>query len=149
MRGNGNMQFYILHEDPITSAKMLPDYALKRVNIREGWQMLSDIGHILDIVWVGQNQLYSKSHAKTLSFCSSLERFRFFLNHYSACLTEYLRRYGNNTVWHERYNRFMQDCIYNSICLRLPKDEYEQTLRYLLNQKRKHLTESEIEDMEK
>jgi hypothetical protein len=30
------MQFYIIHTNPQRNADLLPDYCLKRVNVREG-----------------------------------------------------------------------------------------------------------------
>lgn len=56
------MQFYRLHKQPEISAKMLPDYALKLVNIREGWQILSDCGHALYLSWETQNNEYNRYH---------------------------------------------------------------------------------------
>lgn len=62
------MQFYRLHKQPEISAKMLPDYALKLVNIREGWQIISDCGHALYLSWETQNNVYCHKCGK---ICSS------------------------------------------------------------------------------
>jgi hypothetical protein len=133
------MQFYIVHPDPATSARMLPDYALKQVNLRKGWQILSDIGHIHGVTWEGQNTLYSASHALTRLLCSSPKRFNEFLANYEACLREYARRFGKKASWSARYSKFLE----SGRGWELPADEYENVRRYLLGYKADKLTEAE------
>jgi hypothetical protein len=135
------MQFYIVHPDPATSARMLPDYALKQVNLREGWQILSDIGHIHGVTWEGQNTLYSASHALTRLLCSSPSRFVNFLGNYEACLDEYNKRYGKPSPWAEKYRMF--EYRWFDIHEKLPTDEYESVRRYLLEYKADKLTDAE------
>ena len=136
------MQFYIVHPDPEKSAEMLPDYALKQVNLREGFQILSDIAHIHGVTWPEQNACYSRSHALTRKLSSSRERFQRFLENYNACLTEYERRWGKCS-WVDKYFEFLGAGADTAISRKLPADEYEDTRRYLLTEKRDKLTEAE------
>jgi hypothetical protein len=137
------MQFYIVHPDPATSARMLPDYALKQVNLREGWQILSDIGHIHGVTWEGQCKLYSASHALTRLLCSTPERFQQFRAHYECCLLEYEDRFGKASSWDARYTAFLKDHGPARIKDRLPHTEYESVRRYLLEYKADKLTNAE------
>jgi hypothetical protein len=133
------MQFYIIHPDPETSARNLPDYALKRVNIREGYQILSDIGHILGIHWEGQNKLYSASHALTRHFCSDPNILKEFLRNYTQCCMEYERRYKKS---HKYIDLFYSNYDYILTLPRLCyKSKYESTLKYLLEEKTSKLSE--------
>jgi hypothetical protein len=135
----------MLDADPIKSAKMLPDYALFKVNLREGWQILSDIGHIFGVTWPEQNELYSESHALTRMLCSTKERFVNFLWHYEACLLEYQIRKHTIPTWTFKYERFMVSNAHMEIASHLPSSEYDSTRIYLLTNKRQHLTAAEIE----
>jgi hypothetical protein len=137
------MQFYIVHPDPATSARMLPDYALKQVNLREGWQILSDIGHIHGVTWEGQCKLYSASHALTRLFCSSPEKFIEFVKHYEACLQEYAIRFLKVPSWQHMYIEFMLAAGQLMIHRKLPVNEYESVRRYLLEYKADKLTDAE------
>lgn len=137
------MQFYILHEDPKVSASLLPGYALRRVNLREGWQMLSDIGHVHGVTWVGQNRMYSLSHAKTMSFSQTTEDFRMFLEHYEECLNVYMNRFNRRSAWDIPF-RDAKDIFIEVLLPLLPENRYHQTARYLLTRKKKHLTKEEI-----
>jgi hypothetical protein len=139
------MQFYMLDADPIKSAKLLPDYALFKVNLREGWQILSDIGHIFGVTWPEQNALYSESNALTRMLCRSRTAFSDFLCHYAACCNEYRIRKENISLWEHKFILFMRSCSDHTLRDRLPQDEYESTRIYLLTTKRKHLTAAEIE----
>jgi hypothetical protein len=135
----------MLDADPIKSAKLLPDYALFKVNLREGWQILSDIGHIFGVTWLEQNALYSESHALTRMLCSTQERFIAFLRHYESCLLEYKTRKGIMSTWQYKYARFLFTTAAREIGKQLPNNEYESTRIYLLTTKRNHLTVAEIE----
>jgi hypothetical protein len=139
------MQFYMLDADPIKSAKLLPDYALFKVNLREGWQILSDIGHIFGVTWPEQNALYSESHALTRMLCRSRTAFSDFICHYAACCNEYRERTGTESVWALRFKVFLALYTQDKIWPLLPQDEYDSTRIYLLTTKRKHLTAAEIE----
>lgn len=86
------MQFYRLSEDPGINVCLLPEYALK-VNVREGWQILSDIGHIYGITWKNQNKCYSKSHPTTRFHARDWEAIKSFLEHYRYCL-RYIGMHG-------------------------------------------------------
>jgi hypothetical protein len=140
------MQFYMLDADPIKSAKLLPDYALFKVNLREGWQILSDIGHIFGVTWPEQNALYSESHALTRMLCSTQERFNNFLQHYEANLTAYrIRTNILKCTWRVKYENFRVSNAATEIRAQIPNSEYDSTRIYLLTTKRKHLTAAEIE----
>lgn len=136
------MQFYIVHEDPIKSAKMLPDYALKQVNLREGWQIISDIAHIVGVEFQGQNKLYSDSHALTLQLCSSSDAFKLFIEHYKACCLEYKHRYKCTSSFIDKFFS-MRGELWNRISGLLPNDKYEATRRYLLYNKGSKLTDED------
>ena len=133
------MQFYIVDPYPMDNAAMLPDYAIKSVNVREGWQILSDIGHRFGVHWEGQNKCYNKHHPLTRSF-SHREAFKAFHQHYRACLSEYIRRkFGKATHWHAHWPFVPVAVIYD----RLPETQYEETKHYLLTTKASHLSEAD------
>ncbi|MDC7221558.1 MAG: hypothetical protein PQJ59_16610 [Spirochaetales bacterium] len=145
------MQFFIIHEDPKTNAAMLPDYALKQVNIREGWQILSDIGHNLGITWECQNKAYSIWHAETRRFMVNRISFYKFIFHYSACLNEYEKRFKKTTVFHLRFD--MIDGFGGAIKEigdKLPMERsHEEFMRdYMLKGKIDKLRPEEIERLE-
>lgn len=136
------MQFYIIHEVPAVSAEMLPDYAIKKVNVREGYQILSDIGHALGITWEGQNKCYNSTHPITLRFYQNYISLYDFLRHYEENLKQYELRFGKRTVFHERYTSVPIAKLLSAV----PKNDnkYETIIRYILKHKSKHLTEPEI-----
>ena len=138
------MQFYILNSNPETSVKLLPDYALKRVNLREGWQIISDIGHINNVRWENQNKLYSASHALTRSLNTKTEFYEF-IEHYKACLIEYKKRFMKETKFHEWFNNAVE--ILKKLSQKLPKNVYESRVDYLLKYKTKFLSQEEIEKL--
>lgn len=132
------MQFYIIHPDPETNVKLLPEYALKKVNVREGWQILSDIGHIHGVTFSEQNKQYSTSHVLTRSFCQNAEEFNRFMEHYKACVTAvggtYFEKWASITADEMRR-------LYLSIPLIRSREQF--ALEYLLESKKKHLTDQE------
>ena len=137
------MQFYILHEDPERNIEILPEYALKKVNVREGWQILSDIGHIHNVTWEGQNKLYSASHVLTRSFCQNLTEFCRFAVHYAACVDKV------EGSWKSKYDVF-KATAYEELCNKLPLHRTRAmfSIEYLLNTKWKHLTFNEMKALE-
>jgi len=143
------MQFYIIHNDPKINASLLPDYALKKVNLREGWQILSDIGHKFNVTWEGQYAKYNPYHVLTKSFWMNKEAFDKFIFHYTYCLKEYRNRYDKETIWHKLFKFFGKD----NYCILYDKisngDIISQNLEYLLTEKRKFLTEDEMERLKK
>ena len=142
------MQFYIIHEDPKTNAKLLPDYCLKKVNLREGWQMISDIGYLYGIKWEGQNKMYNPYHAETRQYWKSPVTFRNFIDHYVTCLGEYIKRFDKKTVWHYRFTHFIGCDYYTQLYIKIKEEPKSQIVKYLLDRKRKHLTEEEIKRLE-
>lgn len=139
------MQFYMVHDDPKTSASMLPDYALKQVNLREGWQILSDIGHILGVTFEGQNKLYSTSHALTRSLCIKTN-FKTFIIHYISCCIEYLNRYGKSNSFIDKFIKLGEDenNTIERIYDRCFENYYQATIDYLLTCKIQHLTKEDL-----
>lgn len=141
------MQFYIIHKDPKVSAKNLPDYALKNVNVREGWQILSDIGHNFGFTWDGQNKLYSASHALTMEFYSSPEKFKYFVSHYRACCEEYYNRFGKMRKEMELFADLDASGIIEDIITKLPNSREESVVQYLLNRKGNKLSDTEKQNL--
>ena len=133
------MQFYIIHPDPETNVKLLPAYALKKVNVREGWQILSDIGHIHGVKWEEQNKLYSASHVLTRSFCQNQSELKRFLAHYDACVTAVG---GSFKKKHDLFNiPLILDALFSVVPVERTREEF--TIDYLLESKSQHLTEQE------
>lgn len=137
------MQFYIIHSVPKQNIKILPEYA-KKVNVREGWQILSDIGHMHAVTWPGQNKLYSTSHVLTRSFCQNREAFKNFLSHYKACI------FGFKNSWWKKYWEFS---VYgeSKLLLRIPKKRTAEqyAAQYMLDWKADKLDAMEIEVLQK
>ena len=135
------MQFYIIHPAPLRNAALLPEYALKRVNVREGWQILSDIGHRFGVGWVGQNKLYNAHHPLTRSY-SNRQALSAFLRHYDACLSAYLLRgMGKRTVWHDAWLGVPLTALLAAV----PASPYEEARHYLLTAKADKLTDEDVE----
>jgi hypothetical protein len=139
------MQFYIIHNDPKKNASLLPDYALKKVNIREGWQILSDIGHKFNVTWGGQYAKYNPYHVLTKSFWVNKESFVSFLSHYEYCLMEYTKRFNKTTVWHRLFEIHYSTINYLKNVIPERFSILDQNLEYLLTEKKKFLTEEDIQ----
>lgn len=139
------MQFYVIDRDPEVNAKMLPDYALKKVNVREGWQMLSDIGHAVGVHWEGQNKAYNMTHPNTLRWYQNNKVFADFTMYYWHCLVEYVLRFGKPTVYHRKYPVFVSRALDRVVDALPGDDQYQSVIRYMLNWKMEHLTEAEVE----
>ena len=143
------MQFYILDADATTSARALPDYALKKVNLREGWQILSDCGHALGFEWEGQCREYNRYHPNTWKFWCSCEGMEMLWQHWCACLVEYERRFGRDrmaaTYW-AKYEFVVGPVMRGMIetASAQPPTAAARTAAYMLARKAKHLTEDEI-----
>jgi hypothetical protein len=133
------MQFYIVDPNPEKNIKLLPEYAIKKVNVREGWQILSDIGHMYNVTWEGQNKLYSASHVLTRSFCVNAVEYLRFINHYVACV------YSYKNSWQKRYETFLESGAYHKLLSAIPdqRTSFEYQAEYMLKYKSKHLTEQE------
>jgi hypothetical protein len=139
------MQFYVIHPDPETNAMLLPDYALKRVNLREGWQILSDIGHAHDVKWEGQYKEYNRYHPNCWRWWKSRECFVKFNTYYFYCLLEYQNRFNKPTVWHDYFfsTSFHELMIALQYSIRI-LNEHQHTAEYIIRRKSKHLTEEEV-----
>lgn len=114
------------------------DYALKQVNVREGWQIFSDIGHSVGVTWEGQNKRCSPTHARTLSLATR-ERFFWFCHHYQSCLREFENRTGKKAHWESLRDKVSHDTL-SLINTRLPVDEEDAYLRLLTTVKSDQLT---------
>lgn len=97
------MQFFIINKDPLVNAETLPEYAITKVNCREGIQILSDIGHNMRITWEGQNKAYSIWHAETRRFMVNRKEFRNFVNHLRACLIQYAAIKGKKCSYWSKF----------------------------------------------
>jgi hypothetical protein len=142
------MQFYVIHPDPDKNAALLPDYAIRRVNVREGYQILSDCGHAVSVNWSTQNKEYNRFHPTTWQYWKNKDSFYTFISHYMACLSEYEKRFGNDktyTTYKNKFDSFIVEgfSLFNGAIFNFT-DEQHMAL-YMLRQKEKHLTESDID----
>lgn len=146
------MQFYIIDDDPETNAKELPDYCLKKVNIREGWQILSDIGHAMGVTWEGQNGEYNRYHAETRQYWKDILSFKYFIDHYSACLDEFERRFLKDTIFRKKFTDYLYNAHYklsNEFAKTTEKPERWQIIEYIATRKTKFLTDKEWKKLNK
>lgn len=140
------MQFYQVHKCPFLNVYSLPEYAVLRVNVREGWQILSDIGHFLNITWEGQNKPYSLGHPATVKQRRDKESFRRFLAQYKACLHWYKVLTWSETVFHERIKNVPEEEILHRILFETLTEE-QASISYLIDFKSKFITEKEKEKL--
>lgn len=148
------MQFYIIHEDPYQNAKLLPDYAIKKVNVREGWMILCDCCRAVGIEFEGMTKEYNRYHPNTARFWVDRNTFHRFMSYYNQCLNEYGKRFGYNTKMHLTYskkyiyffNRYYDD-FFNDV--KFPGSKEKQVIQYMLERKSQHLTEEERERLVK
>jgi hypothetical protein len=139
------MQFYIIDDDPIVNATLLPQYA-RKVNIREGWQILSDVGHTVGVSFTGQTAKYSLSHPAVRRFTKDKASFTRLILHYQACLVEE-KEYSR--TWMDKFANATAGI--NEIKNRLPDTRSDElhTIDYLLNNKlenkngKRQITEAE------
>jgi hypothetical protein len=132
------MQFYILLEDAQDSAQLMPDKLL-RVNVREGWQILSDIGHHFGVTFPGQTKPYNPNHPTTMRHRECGAAFAMFRRHYVACLEKYHNRFGV-AHWHAVADNVPW------ITLQAHADRvtrYQTIRQYVLTAKRRQLTNQE------
>jgi hypothetical protein len=138
------MQFYIIHDDPKISCKLMPDYGIK-TNVREAYTMLCDMGHLFKVCWEGQHKEYNPYHAETRQYWRNIKCFDYFIAHYEQCLVEYELRYWNQTKFHDRYFSYQRNAsakLRGAIMARSSK--YNQVIKYLLDRKTQHLKPKEI-----
>lgn len=138
------MQFFIIHNDPKTNFNTLPHYAIHKVNIREGYQILSDIGHLFNVNWIGQNKPYSIYHAETRRFWRNKESFINFLRHYKYHVDR-----ATTANWKLKYKYFLICKGPNKIIKAIEdnniKDEFSQMLFKLITQKKHLITSEELD----
>lgn len=141
------MQFYIIDKDAKTNAEWLPNYAIKKVNVREGYQILSDIGHYLDIHWENQNKEYNKYHPNISKYYKTKEMFNLFYDCYAACAEEYRNRFNKDHKYiaYFNYNVPTKDVFLEKI---INMSDEVFTMKYLLDRKSKHLTNEYISSLQ-
>lgn len=133
------MQYYIVHPDSVISAKYLPLYAL-RCNLREGFQILSDIGHRFNHHWPHQCKPYNPVHPWTRTFSHRHRAgLTVFLNNYRACCEEYYNRTGKMTCWQQWFAD-----IDVGFWINVPADQEQETLHYLINYKSDKMEKEEL-----
>lgn len=137
------MQFYIIHQNPKESARRLPLYALK-TNMREGWQILSDIGHRFSLNWENQNKAYNPAHPWTRTF-SHKQGFNRLIHGLEACCEEYYNRTGKAPCWCGWVADFKAADKDEDLFLRLPADQEAETVHYLKTRKYDKMTAEELE----
>ena len=137
------MQFYIVHKDPVKNAKMLPTYALK-VNMREGWQILSDIGHRFGVSWENQCKAYNPAHPWTRTF-SHQQGFNRLIHGLEDCCNEYYNRTGKAPCWCGWVADFKAADKDETLFCSLPHDQEAETIHYLKNYKADKMTLKELE----
>lgn len=140
------MQFYIIDKDPKTNAELLPDYALLRVNVREGWQILSDICHrfVPSVRFTGQNRRYNPWHARTRSLSDKVS-FSWFMLYYKECCDEYKRRTGKSRKEIESFENLNLEAFNALLHKALPATAEQETAWYMCHMKHKLLTQEEYE----
>jgi len=134
------MQFYIINKDPAINAGLLPDYAIKSVNVRDGHQILSDIGHRFGVQWEGQNKPYNPFHPLTREF-SHQDTFKWFVEHFDYCCVEYQHRFKKTRQEIESFKVFTKFDIIMEV---LPLNREQETIHYLLTRKKDKLTANEL-----
>jgi len=145
------MQFYQLDNDPTISSKLLPDYALKSVNIREGYQILSDCGHALGLEWKEQNKEYNRYHPNTWRYWKTKRALLNFIDHYLHNLIEYNDRFGSTKTYETyrfKFHSFIYEALYLLNNVQIDKTEEQHVALYLLNKKGKYLSNEEIDSLE-
>ncbi len=117
--------------------------------MREGWQILSDIGHAVNVTWEGQNKEYNKNHPACMRWRKDQDTFGLFLKYYIKCLLEYSERFDVSNKFHSKFSDFCFNKIECKIKKNLPKKRTEEqmTIDYLLQAKKNHLTKYEIKKL--
>lgn len=121
---------------------MLPTYALK-VNMREGWQILSDIGHRFGVTFENQNKAYNPAHPWTRTF-SHKKAFCDFVFNFDACCEEYYNRTGKCPCWCEWVAEFRAIGKSDELFYALPEDQEAETINYLTTAKADKMTADEL-----
>lgn len=140
------MQFFVIHEDPVVNAEILPDYCIKRVNVREGWQMISDICHAHGVIFDGQNKEYNRYHPNTWRWWKDQEKFHDFIKYYFWCLYEYEKRFNKKTLFHKKFfdnYKIIVDVIHKINNM----NEHESMIHYMIERKSHLLTDEEIKKL--
>lgn len=115
-----------------------------RVNVREGWQMISDVGHAVGVTWDTQNKEYNRWHSNTRKWWVNNKTLRELLNLYKISL-DYLCEINDKTgiTYKNKYNIF--DMYYLKNSLPVDRTEQQHEVLYMLERKQKNMTQEEIE----
>jgi hypothetical protein len=119
----------------------LPLWAL-RVNVREGWQMISDIGHAVDVTWPEQNKEYNRWHSNTRKWWIDRSKFQRLYTLFQISLFElYNKKDKTGVAYLKKDAYFDGNRVYN----KLPKNRTEQQheVLYMLKRKSKNMSAEE------
>jgi len=141
------MQFYIVHKDPRASAKTLPLYAL-RTNMREGRQILSDIGHRFGVTFDNRCRPYNLVHPWTRTF-SHKAGFNRLMDNLEACCEEHHRSTGKTYCWNGWVADFMELHKAGEVYRSLPEDQEAEVIHYLITAKASKMTDEEIKRLKR
>ena len=137
------MQFYIINKNPETNARLLPDYAIKSVNVREGFTIICDIAHRFEVEFEGQAKPYNPFHPLTREY-SHKGSFIDFIEHFHQCCNEYEKRFGKRRQEINCYNstgalKFLE------LFYALPANREQETIHYLMTRKGDKLNNIEFD----
>ena len=127
----------------IPDMSKLPLWA-KRVNAREGWQMISDIGHAVGVTWPDQDKEYNRWHSNTRKWWIKRGTFNtlmgIFVTSVNSLVKEndktgltYLAKYQNS-------HAFIADIYYALPSFRTVR---QHDVLYMLKRKSKNMTAEE------
>ena len=111
---------------------------LVNVNLREGWQIISDILHRFNKSTFGQTQKYNPYHAVTRQF-STQDTFLELCFHYRACCDEYMKRTQQKLAW----ITYFEQMDFVEIATDLPTSSEEEAQEFYENQKLSQLSHEE------
>jgi hypothetical protein len=125
----------------IPDMSKLPLWA-KRVNVREGWQMISDIGHAVGVTWPEQNKEYNRWHSNTRKWWIDRSEFQRLYTLFQISLFELYNKKDKTGITY-----FKKDVYFNGRFTynKLPRNRTEQQheVLYMLERKSKNMTEEE------
>lgn len=115
-----------------------------RVNVREGWQMISDIGHAVGVTWETQNKEYNRWHSNTRKYWVNQDNFDKLIYLFTFSV-RYLKDI-NDKIGFTYFDKYHTNSMFY-IRNRLPVDRTEQQheVLYMLECKRKNMTQEEID----
>jgi len=125
----------------IPEMSKLPLWAL-RVNVREGWQMISDIGHAVGVTWPTQNKEYNRWHSNTRKWWIDRSKFQRLYTLFQIALFALCNKKDKTGVTYLK-----KDVYFNGrfVFDKLPKNRTAQQheVLYILERKSKNMSEEE------